>query len=157
MLTINRTLSDKASETDRMYLNDHDLGLLEKYAKDFANRSKTYNLLRDRADVLVQRALKLMGQEYPSIVAQLGDRCTYDMSKVLQYIALSILRDDTQFFRDYMSDWLSTILGSYQVTPECSTGYRKLQEVINAQLPPECANLVKPYTDLTIAALNRDA
>ncbi|CAN1209620.1 hypothetical protein TUMEXPCC7403_05310 [Tumidithrix helvetica PCC 7403] len=156
MPAINRVLEDKSREADRMYLTDSDLGLLERYAKDFANRAKTYNLLRDRNEAIVKQSIQMLALNYPSLVEKLADRCKYDMSNVLRYIALAILRDDEQFFRDQMGDWLSTVLCSYQVSTECSMAYRKMQESINTQLPSECAILVKPYIDMTVMSLSRN-
>ncbi|MEE3716183.1 phycocyanin [Tumidithrix elongata RA019] len=156
MLTINRVLEDRSREVERVYLKDSDLGVLERYASDFAHRAKTYNLLRDRSEDIVQRSIQLMSLNYPNMIAKLADRCKYDMSNVLRYIALAILRDDEQFFRDQMGDWLSTVLCAYQVSTECSMAYRKMQEVINTQLPNECAILIKPYIDMTVMSLSRN-
>ncbi len=153
MLTVNRTLDEKLADVDHIYLTDSDLFNLERFANSFSVRVKTYNLLRDRADEITIRTLKLLAQQYPELVQKQLQRCKYDMSNVMRYTSLSVLRDDEVFFSETLMDWLANIINSYQVAKECSTAYRLLQSVIDEMLPPECAALVKPYSDMAISAL----
>ena len=153
MLTMNRTLDEKLADIDHVYLTDSDLVNLERFANSFSVRVKTYNLLRDRADEITIKALQLLAQQYPELVQKQLQRCKYDMSNVMRYTSLSILRDDELFFREALMDWLANIINSYQIAKECSTAYRLMQSVVDEMLPAECASLVKPYSDMAIAAL----
>ncbi len=154
MLTMNRTLDEKFGDIDRVYLNDTELLNLERFANSFSVRVKTYNLLRDHADEITIKALKLLAQQYPALVRKQLQRCKYDMSNVIRYTSLSVLRDDEIFFREALMDWLANIINSYQITKECSTAYRLLQSVVDEMLPAECAALVKPYSEMAISALH---
>jgi hypothetical protein len=153
MLTINRTLDEKIVVVDRVYLNDTDLFNLERFANSFSLRVKTYNLLRDNADEITVRSLKLLAQQYPELVQKQLQRCKYDMSTMLRYVSLAVLRDDELFFREKLMDWLANIIHSYQVEKECSIAYHLFQMVIDQMLPTECAAMVKPYSEMAIAAL----
>jgi hypothetical protein len=153
LLTMNRTLDEKIANVDRVYLTDIDLYNLERFANSFSLRVKTYNLLRDRTDEITIRTLKLLAQQYPELVQKQLQRCKYDMSNLIRYTSLSILRDDELFFREALMDWLANIINSYQVTQECSTAYRLFQSVIDEMLPLECAALVKPYSEMAISSL----
>lgn len=151
---MNRTLDEKFGDIDRVYLNDTELLNLERFANSFSVRVKTYNLLRDHADEITIKALKLLAQQYPALVRKQLQRCKYDMSNVIRYTSLSVLRDDEIFFREALMDWLANIINSYQITKECSTAYRLLQSVVDEMLPAECAALVKPYSEMAISALH---
>lgn len=153
MLTMNRTLDEKLGTVDSIYLTDSDLLSLERFANSFSVRVKTYNLLRDRADEITIRSLKLLAQQYPELVQKQLQRCKYDMSNVIRYISLSILRDDEIFFRETLMDWLANIIKSYQVAKECSIAYRLMQSVIDEMLPAECASLIKPYSEMSTSSL----
>jgi hypothetical protein len=153
MLTINRTLDEKMIDVDRVYLTDTDLVNLERFANSFSVRVKTYNLLRDHADEISVRTLKLLAQQYPELLQKHLQRCKYDMSNVIRYASIAALRDDEVFFSETLMDWLANIINSYQVAKECSTAYRLLQSVIDEMLPVECAAIVKPYTDMAVSAL----
>ncbi|MFN5400108.1 MAG: phycocyanin [Pseudanabaena sp.] len=154
MLTMNRTLDEKLADIDHVYLTDSDLVNLERFANSFSVRVKTYNLLRDRADEITIKALKLLAQQYPELVQKQLQRCKYDMSNVMRYTSLSILRDDELFFREALMDWLANIINSYQIAKECSTAYRLMQSVVDEMLPAECASLEKHYSYMAIAALH---
>lgn len=153
MLTMNRILDEKARGIESVYLTDIDLLSLERFASSFSLRVKTYNFLRDRADEIMMRSLKLLAQQYPELVQKQLQRCKYDMSNVIRYISLSILRDDELFFRETLMDWLANIISSYQVAKECSTAYRLMQSVIDEMLPAECAAMIKPYTEMSTSSL----
>jgi hypothetical protein len=153
MLTMNRTLDEKVGDIDRVYLNDTELLNLERFANSFSVRVRTYNLLRDRADEITIKTLKLLAQQYPELVQKQLQRCKYDMSNVIRYTSLSVLRDDELFFREALMDWLANIINSYQIAKECSTAYRLMQSVVDEMFPPECAALVKPYSDMAISTL----
>lgn len=153
MLTMNRTLDEKVKSVDHNYLTDIDLLNLERFANSFSVRVKTYNLLRDQGDEITVRVLKLLAQQYPELVQKQLQRCKYDMSNVMRYVSLSVLRDDELFFRENLMDWLANIVNSYQVGKECSTAYRLCQTVIDQMFPPECSALVKPYSNMAIATL----
>ncbi|WP_223805703.1 phycocyanin [Pseudanabaena sp. UWO310] len=150
---MNRTLDEKIAVIDRVYLNDSDIYNLERFASGFSLRVKTYNLLRDRADEITIRALQLLAQQYPELVQKQLQRCKYDMSNMIRYASLAVLRDDELFFREALMDWLANIINSYQIAKECSTAYRLLQTVIDERLPAECAALVKPYSDMAVSSL----
>jgi len=153
MLTMNRTLDEKIGVVDRVYLTDTDLVNLERFANSFSIRVKTYNLLRDHADEIIVQSLKLLAQQYPELVQKQLQRCKYDMSNMIRYTSLSVLRDDELFFRETLMDWLANIINSYQIGKECSTAYRLFQTVIDKMLPAECAALVKPYSEMAINTL----
>ncbi len=156
MLTaINRTLEESMLSIERSHLSNTDIYRLEGFAHGFATRVKTYNLLRDNAGAIVDRTLQFLSQAHPTLMAKHSARCKYDMSEVLRYMALAILRDDERFFSEQMMDWLSTVLHSYQVTKECAMAYRKMHETIERLLPPECAILTKPYFDVVLTLLER--
>ena len=149
---INRTLDEKIGNVDRVYLTDNDLFHLERFASNFSSRVNTYNLLRDRAEELVVKALKLLAQQYPEMVQKHLQRCKYDMSQIVRHISLAVLRDDELFFKESLMDWHTNIIHSYQISSECSTAYRLLQEVVEQTLPVESCGLVKPYLEMAVSA-----
>jgi len=112
---MNRTLDEKTSEVEHVYLTDIDIFNLECFANTFSLRVMTYGLLRDHAEEITIRTLKLLAQQYPVLVNKQLARCEYDMNSVIRYISLSILRDDELFFRETLMDWLANIINSYQV------------------------------------------
>jgi Phycobilisome protein len=157
MQTLNHTLDRNVFEADGGYLDTQGLRPLEQYLTTYVPRLETYQNLRDQSKQLVQQTLKKFGQAYPEIIQKHGPRCQYDMLEVLRYIALAILRDDEVFFKEQMMSWLDTILLAHKRNSHCLTCYRHLQEAINTSLPPASSNLIRPYMDGIILALQSHA
>ncbi|HEY9749913.1 MAG TPA: hypothetical protein V6C63_14605 [Allocoleopsis sp.] len=157
MHTLNHTLEKNILEADGRYLNAQELNPLEQYLQSYKVRLETYQQLRDQSDKLVLQALRKLAQAYPEIIQQHGQRCKYDMTEVLRYIAVSILRDDEVFFKEQMMSWLDTILLAHRKTSQCTIAYRALQEAINSSLSAVSSSLVRPYLDIVLQSLQSHA
>jgi hypothetical protein len=120
MHTLNHTLENNFLEADGRYLNMQELEPLERYCQSYNMRMEAYQLLRDRSERLVIMALQKLAQTYPELIQQHGPRCKYDMSEVLRYIAVAVLRDDEIFFKEQMMAWLDTILLAHKRNDHCS-------------------------------------
>lgn len=157
MHTLNHDLERNVLEADGRYLDSQELYPLEKYVQSYVNRLHTYQQLRDNSEKLVIQALRKLAQTYPELIQHHGQRCKYDMSEVLRYVALSVLRDDETFFKEQMVVWLDTILLAYKRNSNCVTAYRYLQDAIAATLPGADAILIRPYLDVVIQTLQTHA
>lgn len=157
MYAINQTLEKSIIEADGRYLDTAELAPLEAYLQSYANRVNAYEHLREHSAKMVLQALQKMAQSNPEIIKTHGKRCQYDMSEVLRYTALSILRDDEVFFNEQMMSWLDTIILAYRRTHHCSTAYRYLQDIVNHTLPPAESDLIRPYLDSVISTLQSHA
>lgn len=156
MQTLNHTLDKNIVEADGRYLNTQELESLERYYESYRTRLDAYQILRDRGDRLVIAALQKLAQTYPELIQQHGPRCKYDMSEVLRYIAVSVLRDDELFFKEQMMVWLDTILLAHRRNAHCGLAYRYLQEAIAVALPAPVSNLVRPYLEGVVQSLQHE-
>lgn len=157
MYAINHTIEKNIIDADGSYLDAIGLAPLEHYLQSYQNRVSAYEHLHNASSKIVLQSLQKMAQAHPDIIKRHGKRCQYDMMETLRYIALSVLRDDEEFFREQMIAWLDTILLAYRRTNHCATAYRYMQEVINGALPASEADLVRPYLDNVVATLQGHA
>jgi len=157
MHTLNHTLEDLVLESDGRYLNLQGLSPLEQYIQSYHQRLETYHQLREQNGQLVLEALRKLAQTYPDLIKQHGPRCKYDMTEVLRYIALSVLRDDEIFFKEQMMSWLDTILVAYHRHNHCATAYHYLQDVLASRLPEASNTLIRPYLNVVIMSLESHA
>jgi hypothetical protein len=147
MYTINHTIEKSVIGADGRYLNVQELSSLEQYAQEYSHRLEAYQDLREHSKPLVIQALTHLFKEYPDLLQKHKQRCVYDMSETLRYIALSILRDDEVFFMEALMSWLDTILLAYKKTGPCAIAYRHLQEAVDERLSETSAAYVRPYLD----------
>ena len=157
MHTLNHTLEKSLLEADGRYLSAQELSLVERYAQSYTVRLQTYQQLRDHSEKFIVSALRKLGQTYPDLLQQHGARCKYDMTEVLRYVALSILRDDEVFFKEQMLSWLDTILLAHKRTDHCLTAYRSLEEAIATTLSADALAMTRPYFDLITQSLQSHA
>lgn len=157
MQTLNHTLEKSILDADGRYLDAQALYSLENYFQSYKPRLEAYQHLRDHSDKLIIQALRKLAQTYPELIQQHGPRCKYDMSEVLRYIALSVLRDDETFFKEQMVVWLDTILLAHKRNAHCVVAYRNLQAAVASALPASDVNLIRPLLDVVIQALETHA
>lgn len=157
MHTLNHTLEAKILEADGAYLDFQGLRSFEQYTQSYATRLETYQNLRDNSTPLIVQSLRKFAQAYPDLIQKHGQRCQYDMTEVLRYVALSILRDDEIFFKEQVLSWLDTILVAYKKNSYCPIAYRYLQESINSSFPPSNSVLIRPYLDSVSTTLQSHA
>jgi hypothetical protein len=157
MYGLNHTLEKNVAAADGCYLDAQSLRPLEQYLQSYTARLHAYEQLRDGSEQLILQSLRKLSQAYPELVQQHGPRCKYDMTEVLRYLALAVLRDDDIFFKETMVSWLDTVLLAHKKTAHCVAAYRHLQEAIATTLPASDAMLVRPYLDLVIQALQSHA
>jgi len=156
MHTLNHEMDECFLNADGAYLDSRGLQVLEQYAESYAARLEAYNALREHSTDMVNAALDKMAQQNPEVIQKHRPRCLYDMTQVLRYIALSILRNDEIFFKEMMMSWLDTVLLAYKRNEHCATSYRFLQEIIDARMPAS-SSMVRPYLDVVILALQSHA
>jgi len=150
---LNHVLERAIAEADGRYLNTQELMPLEHYVQGYSHRLEVYQYLRDNSDKLVLFSLRKLAQAHPDLVQKHGPRCKYDMTEVLRYIALSVLRDDETFFREQMMSWLDTILVAHKRHSACVVAYKALQEAVNSTFPAQATTLIRPYLELVIQTL----
>lgn len=157
MYILNRTLEKNIIEADGRYLSTQELYPLEQYLRSYTARLEAYQQIQQHSEKVVLQALRKFALAYPEIIQKHGPRCKYDMSEVLRYMALSILRDDETFFKEQMMSWLDTILLAHKKNSHCATAYQYLKEAIDANLPSNCSSLLYPYLDGVILILKSHA
>jgi hypothetical protein len=157
MHTLNHDLEKNVLEADGRYLDAQGLYPLEAYVQSYATRLHTYQQIRENSEKLVIQALRKLAQTYPELIQQHGQRCKYDMTEVLRYIALAVLRNDETFFKEQMLVWLDTILLAHKRNSHCVIAYRNLQDAIAMTLPGADSNLIRPYLEIVIQTLQSHA
>jgi len=156
MHTLNHDMDECFLNADGGYLDSRGLQLLEQYAQSYATRLEAYNALREHGTDLINETLDRLAQMHPEVIQKHRPRCIYDMTEVLRYIALSILRNDEIFFKEMMMSWLDTVLLAYKRNDHCANAYRFLQEMIDTRMPTS-SSIIRPYLDVVILALQSHA
>lgn len=90
----------------------------------------------------------------PEVMRKHGSRCQYDMSEVMRYVALAVLRDDERFFKESLLFWQANILTAYRQNSACVVAYQCLKETLNEHLPAPAYQLIEPYISIIMQTLD---
>jgi hypothetical protein len=153
MPALNHDLEQQIVAADGRYLTSEELRTLENYVNSYALRLETYQKISQHSDAIVLNALRKFARVHPEIIQQSGKRCQYDMSEVLRYIALSILRDDEFLFLEKIMFWLDTVLRAHHKQTACSKAYQHLLEAVEEALTPANCSLIRPYINTVLNSL----
>jgi hypothetical protein len=151
---MNSTLEQHIREADGRYFTDLELRPLEGYLQSFQVRSTTYALLCEKSDLFIQQVLDKLAVIDSAVIHEHGETCRRDMSYVLRAIALAVLKDDDEGFREQLILWMQNIMMALRKEAQSARAYQFLQEIVTQQMPPECANLVNRNLQAFIQALN---
>jgi hypothetical protein len=150
---MNSTLEQTIHQADGRYFSDAELKTLERYVQTYSLRLKTYALICEKGNEMVQRSLQILAQTDAQTVQQYKDKCVRDMTFVLQALATAILRDDEEGFRQQLVLWMQNIMAALDKEDQSARAYRMLQEEVRATMPADYAALVNHYLELFIDAL----
>lgn len=154
MQGINSQLEELIGKSEGRYMTAKELQPLKHYMETVSERSKTYLLLQEKSDLLVRHALKKLMSVHPDTVKKNAKRCYYDMSMLVRYLALAMLRDDSHFFNEVIVLWQANILTAYRQQKACLDAYGHLQETFKDHLPTSANRLIEPYMDMMLQLLD---
>jgi hypothetical protein len=153
---MNNTLEQSVYNADGRYFTDEELTTLTEYCQTYPTRLKTYTILCEQAPLLVQQALQQLAQVDGATVLEHRDKCTRDMSYVLQSIAIAILKDDNEGFRQRLILWMQNIMAALHKEAQSARAYQLLKTVIRVNMPAENAELINDNLDEFIKALTAE-
>jgi Phycobilisome protein len=151
---MNSILEKHIRQADGRYFTDLELGLLEEYVQSYELRLATYSVLCERSEMFVEQTLAQLSKTDRATVQEFGDKCRRDMSYVLRSIAIAILKDDDDTFREQFILWMQNIMTALRKEAQSARAYVLLQEIISQQLPDEQAALVNRNLHDFVQALN---
>jgi hypothetical protein len=145
MITLLETLLDGA---DGAYANSQDLRNLEHAMSSWAERKTAYLAVQTNEATIIDRAMQLMeaSDGFPDVRKMNEIRlsqCRRDITLALRYYALGMLMQDEAMLKDRFIYWQKNVLQAMGL--HHYQGIDFVLEAICWKLPPEQANLFKPY------------
>jgi hypothetical protein len=140
-------------EIDGRYASDAELTFTIDYIRSFNLRVQTYQKLQELELALIQTTYDKIQVVNPVIFKPGGVDITAkwkrDTLRTLRYVAVAVLMDDADTFRERMLLWFQTIMRAFNAQQSCDLTYQVLQEVVKQNLTAPQANLVCPMLELS--------
>lgn len=147
--------SDLASVDDR-YLNDAELRPVEDYIQSHTVRIKTYRLIQEHTEDVVMKTLrKMVAAHSPQVMQQIGQTCKRDLTSIMHYMGLYILKNDEHGFYEEFTLWMDTIMKAFKLKDISKVDYGHLRTVIQETFPADSAKIMFIYVDQLIEAMSQ--
>jgi hypothetical protein len=145
--------------TEDRYASDIELNFLQEYANSFALRREVYGKLKAAETDLVRKVYEKIKATDPNLLlsnnADLSVKWKADTVRVLRYIAVAVLMDDTETFRQRFLLWFQTIMKAFGTEHSCYVTYEIMKQVLQQYLTPAQYQLVLPPLELTQTLLGK--
>ncbi|MEB3273784.1 MAG: hypothetical protein VKJ85_08370 [Prochlorothrix sp.] len=152
------TLESNLASVDDRFLNDTELRPLEEYIKSHTLRIKTYRLIQSHTEEVVLKTLRKMVAEHPpEMMQQVGQTCKRDLTNIMHYMGLCILKNDVQGFYEEFTLWMDTMMKAFKLKNVSQVDYTHLPNVVKEVFPEESAKIMFIYIDQLIEAMGQGA
>jgi hypothetical protein len=150
---MNHVLTEHIYRADGRYFTDSELNLLTDFIHTYQTRLNAYAILSERANQFVKQAVQKLAQTDGHAVREHQEKCERDMEYVLRSIAVAILKNDEEGFKQHLILWMQNIMAALHKDTQSARAYKFLQDAIKSGVSEDCARLILDYLDEFIAAL----
>jgi hypothetical protein len=144
-------------EADARYASDDELDFIYNYIQSFNIRNQTYLNLQVHESEIIDRVYTKLRSLDPNLLKNgsenISEKWRRDTSKVLKYVALTVLINDSEYLKSQLLIWFQTIMQAFNAERSCNATYDIMQQIVKQVLEPEEAALVSPILELNRSLL----
>ncbi|HEY0137836.1 MAG TPA: hypothetical protein VGB85_27310 [Nannocystis sp.] len=148
---MNTEIQTMLSASEGRYPTRAEQAVLREWASKLDARLEAIDVIRSAEENIIGQTLDEVLVTYPNVekhYKNVRSSGTRDMSLVLRYCAQAMLRGDIKYLDDSILTWMSTILRGVGLAPQfIEDTYRALARVAARELPPQVAELLRPYIE----------
>lgn len=145
---MNTQIESLFSSAEGRYLALEEERQIIDYTRTLDARLATMRAVQAAETSIVEGCLNDIWSQHPDMQSAppvVREKARRDMTLVLRYAALAMVRDDPKMLEERLLYWLATILNSFGLMPVVDTGYRAMGRRVEAVLRPEQGALISPY------------
>jgi hypothetical protein len=146
------------SAADGRYLDGAEQALLRDFAQGLDDRLKAMTEVAAKETVIVEKTVREILHAYPDVEKKYKTAVassTRDITLVLRYATLAMVRSDPQYLNDSVLTWMATILKGLGMAPAfVEDTYKTLNLAATKELSPSAAKLLQPFLTQCTAVLS---
>jgi len=152
-------LENLSIEADARYASDQELEFIEGYIKSFNTRKQIYLKLKSLEQKIVDQVYAKVRSQDPKLLQSGGEdvseKWKRDTFRVLRYVALTVLIDDSENLKSQFLIWYQTIMQAFDSERSCEATYNTMQQVVKQVLDSQEVALVNPVLELNRSLLGK--
>jgi hypothetical protein len=145
---MNAKIEKMFTDAEGRYLEAGEIKMLTSYADGLPRRLGVMKLVERHEDDILTEVVETVSREHPELIRkydQFDEYARRDVSKVLRYCAIAMVRNDMSFLEENLLYWLRTILHSFFSLKILDTTYRSLAQSVERKIGSERTELIAPY------------
>lgn len=157
---MNSQLETMLTEAEGRYLSTGEEAKLTVYMDSLPRRMAAMRAVEAAEGELISRTLNdLYGAhpDYKDRYQSFSKKAERDITLVLRYCTLAMVRDDETMLAERLLYWLNTIFTAFNFGAALDTAYRALARHTEAVLPAEHVELLAPYLRLAHQIITQPA
>ncbi len=154
---MNPQLESILNDTEGRYLEATEQSELIDFANSLEDRLRAMRSVQQHESQVIKAAMESLWDEYPEMKTEHVDayeRGVRDMTLVLRYTALAMVRDSEAFLEQKLLHWFKTILEAFDMSEPVAFAYRCLRDELQQAMPAEDFALLDPFIERTCEILS---
>lgn len=152
-------LENLSVAADARYASDEELAFIEGYVNSYDRRQQIYLKLKSLEQKIVEQVSTKLRSQDPKLLQygteDVSEKWKRDTLRVMRYVALTVLIDDSKNLEDQFLTWFQTIMQAFGAERSCDATYNMMQQTIKQLLDPAEAALVSPVLELNRSLLGK--
>lgn len=155
---MNPSIERMFNDAEGRYLEATEQSTLTEFATSLELRLLVMREIEANESVIIESTVDALFIEHPELLEnhpQAREKAVRDMTLVLRYVALSVVRDSGDFLRGKLLTWFRTIIVAFEMQHALDFAYKRLIDETKKHLAPEPFGLVEPYLQLVHTTITK--
>lgn len=147
---MNTQIRGMLSDAEGRYLEPTEQSMLKEFAESLDTRLEVMRAIQAKEGSMIEAAVEEVLEHHADAVEHhedFEDKMRRDMTLVLRYCTMAMVREDESFLEEKLLHWFRTIIEAYEMTEYADTAYGTLLEAAADELDEDHYQVVRPYLE----------
>lgn len=153
---MNEKIEALLANAEGRYLEATEQSVMTDFAFTLEQRLRAMRSIQQHEANVVKATMDALWEKYPDMKTRHVDgykKGTRDLTLVLRYNALAMVRDSVEFLDQKLLFWFRTIISAFEMNEPLQFAYQQLSRELQNHLDGEDFKLVEPFISRTLEIL----
>lgn len=154
---MNSDIRETLSDAEGRYLEPEEQTMLMEYADSLEQRLIIMRDVQATESEIVDSVVETVMEQHPEAVERhqkLRDKTARDVSMVLRYCVLAMVKDDPEYLEDQVLHWFrKVVVEAFEMDEYIDTAYSTLIDEVDRHLEADDFQILAPYLRMTHSIL----
>ncbi len=148
---MNRTIEKMFNDAEGRYLEPTEQSTLTGFAETLEKRLAVMRSVQQHEESIIKHSIDEVMGAHPDMAENhkfAREKAERDMTLVLRYCAMAMVRDDEEFLNHKLLHWFRTIVRAFEMDDWIDTGYAEMITQCGEHLDAAEFEMLQPYLKL---------